>query len=288
MGFSDDLSSKRFLKFVELRSPKGVDLGELLEVGSRLAGRVDAVVVTDNAGSVMTTCPTALGRRLVEQGHEVILHVSCRDRNRMALQSMLLGAAVEGLTSILVTRGTDGAYGDHPRARMVYDLEPHELIKAARKLSAGKDLGNNEVSGDVSFTCGVEVNPWFEHEALEEELEEAGKRVEAGAKFLIMPAVHDADKIVAFAEKVRPLGVPLVARVLLLKSVGMARYLNLNVAGCRIPDATIKRLRKAPDKAAEALQIAADLAGDLRKVCDGVCFTPLGWEQHLPALMELV
>ncbi len=288
MGFSEDLSSKRFLKFVELRSPKGVDLEGLLDVGGRLRERVDAVIVTDNAGSVMTACPTALGRRLVEQGHEVILHVSCRDRNRMGLQSLLLGAAVEGLTNVLVARGTDGAYGDHPRARMVYDLEPHELIKAARKLSNGKDLGNNEISGNVDFTCGVEVNPWFEHEALDEELEEAGKRVEAGARFLITPAVHEAEKLVAFAEKVKPLGVPLFARVLLLKSVGMARYLNLNVAGCRIPDATVKRLRKAPDKTAESLQIAADLMGDLSKVCQGVCFTPLGWEQHLPALMDLV
>lgn len=288
MGFRDDLSARRFLKLVELRPPKGVVLDELLGVAGRLRGRVDAVVVTDNAGAVMTLCPTAVARRLVGQGHEVVLHVSCRDRNRMALQSLLLGAAVEGVRNVVVSRGTDGAYGDHPRARMVYDLEPHELIKAIHVMGEGKDLGGSQIDGMVGLFCGAEVNPWYEHEALDEELREAARRVEAGARFLITPPVHDADKLAPFAEKVRPLGVPLIARVLLIKSVGMARYLNLNIAGCRIPDGSIKRLRQAPDKAAESLKIAAELAADLKPVCGGVCFVPLGWEAHLPALMDLM
>jgi 5,10-methylenetetrahydrofolate reductase len=288
MAFRDDLSARRFLKLVELRPPKGVVLEPLLDVAGRLRGRVDAVVVTDNAGAVMTACPIPVARRLVEQGHEVVLHVSCRDRNRLAVQSVLLGAAVEGVRNIMVTRGLDGAYGDHPRARMVYDLEPHEVIKAARVLGEGKDLGGSQVDGTVDLLCGAEVNPWLEHEALDEELREAARRVEAGARFLITPAVHDIERLAPFLGKIKALGAPVFARVLLIKSVGMARYLTLNIAGCRIPDEAIKRLRKAPDKVAESLRIAAEVAADLRKICDGVCFIPLGWEAHLPALMDQV
>lgn len=288
MGFSADLSTQRFLKLVELRPPKGVVVDELLAVADRLGGRVDAVLVTDNAGAVMTLCPTVVCRRLVAAGHEAVLHVSCRDRNRMALQSLLLGAAAEGIKNVFVTRGTDGAYGDHPRARTVYDLEVHELVAATATLSSGKDLSGNPVEGQVELACGAEVNPWFEGDALDDEIKEAGRRVEAGARFLMTPPVHDADKLRAFASKLKPLGVPLIARVILLKSVGMARYINLNVAGCRVPDTTIRRLRKAPDKAAESIRIAADLTRDLKEVCGGVCFVPLGWERQLPALMDLL
>jgi 5,10-methylenetetrahydrofolate reductase len=288
MSFSEDLSKQRFLKLVELRPPKGVVVDELLEVAGRLHGRVDAFLVTDCAGAVMTLNPLVVSRRLVAAGHQVVMHVSCRDRNRMAIQSLLLGAGAEGVNNIFITRGTDAAYGDHPRARTVYDMEVHELVAATRTLSSGKDLAGNPIEGELSFTCGAEVNPWYEGDALEEEVKEAGRRVEAGAQFLMTPPVHDARRIRHFSERLRPLGVPLVARVLLIKSVGMARYLNLNVAGCRIPDDTIKRLRKAPDKTAESIRIAADLITDLKDVCGGACIMPLGWERQLPAMMDLL
>lgn len=288
MSFQDALSDGRFLKTVELRPPKGVVVDEHVEVARRLHGRIDGVVVPDNPGAVMTLSGVALGRRIVDVGHNVILHVSCRDRNRIALQSMLLGAYAEGIRTVMVSRGTDTAYGDHARARSVYDLEPHELLAAIDGLSEGFDMSGTTVEGRPGFLPGAEINPWLEADALDEEIDLARKRVESGAKYLITTPVHDAARFAPVVTRFAALGVPIIARIILIKSVGMARYLNAHVAGFKVPDASVKRLRKAPDKAMESLAIAADLAEELKPMCRGVCFVPLGWESKLPALMDLL
>jgi len=288
MDFSALLSEGRFLKLAELRPPKGVSVDQLLVVAKRLHGRMDAIVVPDNPTAVVGLSAVALGRRVEAEGLHVMLQMSCRDRNRIALQSELLGAAAEGISTVLVTRGTDPAYGDHPRARAVYDLEPHELLAAIDGFSEGFDMSGTPVDGRPRLAAGAEVNPWLEADALDAELEEARKRIQAGAKFVVTTPVHDIDRFAPLATKLAELGVPVLCRVILIKSVGMARYLNANVAGFKVPDATIKRLRKAPDKSAEALQIAADLVGDLKQHCRGVVLVPLGWEEKLPALADLL
>ncbi len=292
MSLSALLTNNRFLNLVELRPPKGVVLEGLLDVAARLTGRVNAVVVPDNPGALMSLCPAVLGRRLVETGHEVVLGVSCRDRNRIALQSYLLGASVDGVRNVLVTRGTEPAYGDHPRAKAVYDLEPQEVLAALRGLGGGgggKDLAGNPLEGEVlpELLGGAELNPFLEDEALKAELAEVEQRVGAGARFLLTTPVHDVERFAKVMEPFAGLGVPVIARVMLLKSVGMARYLNRNVAGDTVPKATIKRLRKASDKGEESLRIAIDMARSLGGLCRGVCYLPLGWESRLPSLMDL-
>lgn len=288
MDFSTLLSEGRFLKLAELRPPKGVLVDPVLEVAKRLHGRVDAIVIPDNPTAVVGLGGIALARRVVEAGHEVVLQIPCRDRNRIGLQSGLLSAYVEGVRSVVVTRGTDPAFGDHPRARAVYDLEPHELLAAIDGLAEGFDMSGSPIEGRPRLFAGAEVNPWLEADALEAELEEARKRVVAGAKFLVTTPVHDAARFAPLAARLAALGVPVLCRTVLVKSVGMARYLNANVAGVRVPEETIRRLRKAPDKTTESLRIAADLAEALKGVCRGVIFVPLGWEDRLPALLDLL
>lgn len=288
MSVSELLLSDRFLTLVELRPPKGVVLESLAAVADRLLGRVDAIVVPDNPGGIMSMCAVQVCRRLVDGGHEVVLRLSCRDRNRIALQSCLLGAAVDGVRHVVITGGTDPAYGDHPSAKVVSDVEPQELLVALRDLALGKDMAGNDVEGLPSLLGGAEVNPWLEGAEQRAEVSAAEKMVGAGAKFLLTPPVHDPERFKAAMAPFVVLGVPVIARVMLLKSVGMARYLNRNVAGDTVPAETIKRLRKASDKAEEALKIAVDTARELEGFCRGGCFQPLGWEERLPALVELL
>ncbi len=288
MDFTTLLSEGRFLKLAELRPPKGVVVDPLLEVARRLHGRADAIVVPENPTAVMALGGVAVARRVVEAGHHVVLQMSCRDRNRIALQSVALSAYAEGVRTLLVTRGTDPAFGDHPRARAGNDLEPHELLAAVHGLGEGFDMSGSPVEGKPELFAGAEVNPWLEADALDAELEEARKRVLAGAKFLVTTPVHDAARFAPLATRLGALGVPLLCRTVLIKSVGMARYLNANVAGFRVPEETIRRLRKAPDKPAETLGIAADLATSLKGLCRGVIFVTLGWEDRLPALLDLL
>lgn len=287
MSLSDLLSSDHFLKLVELRPPKGVVLDTLNDVADRLRGRVDAVMVPDNPGAIASLGAVSLCRRMLEKEHGVVLRLSCRDSNRIALQSLLLGAYVDGIRDVVIARGNESAYGDHPSASVVYDVEPHELLAALRDFAEGKDMAGNEIDGAPAIAGGAEFNPWLEGEERRAELAAVEKRVGAGAAFLMAPPVHDPKRFEDALSPFAGLGLPVIARVMLLKSVGMARYLNRNVAGDRVPDETIKRLRKAADKGEESLKIAADLAHDLRGVCRGVCFQPLGWEGRLPALMEL-
>lgn len=288
MDLDSLLSSDRFLQLVELRPPKGVVLDGLTDIVDRIEGAVDAFVVRDNADALMAACPVALGRRLIERGQDVVLHVSCRDRNRIALQSHLLGAYIEGVRSLLVTRGVDASFGDHPAATSVYDIEPLELMRAIQGLGEGLDMTGGPVEGEPhpQMSFGATINPFLEGEALRKELAYAEKQIAAGARFLLTNPVHDPEGATKKLARVSALGVPIIAQVMLLKSVAMARYINKNIAGDQVSKATIKRLRKAPDKGAESVQIACDTAEELRALCRGVCYQPLGWEERLPALLD--
>lgn len=233
----------------------------------------------------MSMSPGVLAGRLAQDGHEVLVVLTCRDSNRLGFQASLLGLAAQGVEAVAVVRGTDPAYGDHPRAVAVADLDPAEALLAIRTLAAGRDLVGNPVEPAPRLTPGVEVDPFVAEDELKREVGAAERCVGAGARWLLTPPVHDADRFEAVIEPFAGLGVPIIARVVLLKSVGMARYLNRNVSGDQVPAETIRRLRKAPDKVEASVQVAAELIDRLADRCRGVCVQPLGWEDKLSTLV---
>lgn len=282
MGFKDLLASGKFTLTAEFTPPKGVNLDALREVARKLRGRLDAIEWSDQGEAIMRACPMATAMALRGESPPPILHVNCRDMNRLALQARLLGAAMTGIDTIIVEPGQDPAFGDHPDAKVVRDLEPVELIGAVRKIAAGQDLAGLDLEGTPNLAVGAWVDVWGEGDATEE----ARKSVRAGASFLRTGPVYD---VKAFADRVprfTDLGVPLIAGVGLLKSAGMARYINRNVPGGSIPEEVVRRMQKAPDKRAESAAVAAEIIRELKPLCAGAAIIPYGWEALVPSVLD--
>lgn len=273
MALEELMRQGRFVHLVEVRPPKGAAVDRFVENVRRLRGLVDGVFVPDNPDAVMALAAGTAARLALAEGMEPILGVGCRDRNRLAIQSDLLGAHVDGVRIVAFETGTDPSLGDHPGTRGVYDLDPPRAVEAARKLGNGTDLAGGPISGAPKFLVGSEWDPW------------KPARVE-GADFYLTGPVYDAESFEAVAGGLAAAGAPVVVRVVLLKSGGMARYVQRNVAPGRVAEKTIERLQKAPDKAQAAVEIAAQVVRRARAVAGGACITPLGWEAKVPAVLD--
>ncbi len=276
-----------FAILVELVPPKGVDISGMLRVAGRLADRVTAFVVPDMGAAVMRL--SALGAAMLLQGRglRTVMQVCCRDRNRLALQGDLLAAYAGGVTSLMVVAGEDLRFGDHHQAAAVNDLDLMELIEAVGVLAAGKDLSGAPLEGAPRFLCGTTVNVGLRDAALDAELDQMHCRAEAGAGFFVTTPVFDLESIGPFTARADIRRLNLVPTVMLLKSLGMARYIQRNMGHIHLPAALIERLQKAPDKTRESLRIARETITAIREAgFKGVLISPMGWEDHLPELFE--
>ncbi|MEW5721572.1 MAG: methylenetetrahydrofolate reductase, partial [Thermodesulfobacteriota bacterium] len=251
-----------------------------------IKGRVDAVVIPDMANGVMRLSAIGGGVLMHQQGLEAVIHICPRDRNRIALQGDLLTAHVLGVQNLIVMAGEDMSYGDHIEAKTVGDLDELGLLAAIRSLQEGVDLAGIDLKGSPSFTVGCALSPWADEKGLAAEIERTRKKVEAGAQFVITPPVFDLDRFASFLDQARVLGVPVIATVFLLKSVGVARYMSTNLPGSFISEDLIQRLRRAPDRAAEGVRFAGETAAALKKMAQGVQIVTLGWEYRLPAILD--
>jgi len=287
MAFADKLKSKRFVYLAEMETPKGVDLASLVENGRHLKGRLDAVLVPDLSYAVMRLSAMAGAVVLKDLGLEVVVQFSCRDRNRLALQGDLLGAHVLGLCNVMATAGEPIEQGDQPGAQAVNDLSPFQFLEAAVSLNQGQDLGGRELCGKPKFCLGAGIAPWRNASEAAQRAAEARTAVEKGACFLVAPPVFDVPTFTAFAAELKGVEAVLIASVLLLKSVGMARYLNQNLPGANINEATIKRIRAASDRPAECVKVAAETVQALKGLCGGVLLMTAGWEDRLPQILDL-
>lgn len=271
----------------EIAPPKGADVAERLADVEALKGRVDALVVTDGKSSVMAMTPLVMGHLLQRKGFETLLHVSCRDRNRMALQADLLGAAALGIGNLVVVTGDYASMGDHPQTKPVFDLDSVQLLKVIQKLQSGQDMGGNPLSSRPTFYVGATISPNPGREAaLELQLIRMEKKVAAGAKFFLTQPVFDLQAFARFMKRASSFGVPVLASVLPLKSVSMARFLNKNLPGVFIPEALIEEIGSAPDRVKASLGLCARLIQELRGLCQGIHFLPAGWERKVPAILE--
>jgi methylenetetrahydrofolate reductase (NADPH) len=249
-----------------------------------LLDRVDAFNVTDQQSSVMRLGSLAASQLLKQRGAEPIFQLTCRDRNRIALQSDLLSAHVMGVENILCLTGDYVSLGDHPNAKPVFDLDSISLIQTAKILSGGHDLAGNELQGSPDFCIGAVVSPATE--PVEPQIIKMENKIRAGAEFFQTQAIYDLETLEDFMTQVKHLDVPILGGIILLKSAGMARFMNRNVAGVHVPDELIGRMEESKDRVATSIEIAAQLVKGIRKTCQGVHIMALGWEKWVPDLLS--
>ena len=281
---SELLDSGKFAVTAEITPPKGVDLRDAFAKAEALRAVVDAVNITDQQSANMSMSPLALASLLMQRGPEVILQVTCRDRNRIAIQGDLLGACAVGVENILCMTGDPVGTGDHPDAKMVFDLDSIGLLRSASELMEGTDAGGNRLRGAPDFYLGAVVNPAASE--LADEIIRMEEKIHAGARFFQTQAIFDPSQLEQFLDMVRPLGVPVLAGVILLKSGDMARSLNLRLPGVHVPDAIINELDDSQDKAQKGIDIAGRIIRDVSGLCNGVHIMAIGWESRIPHVLE--
>ena len=288
MSFKERLESGKFVVVTELQPPKGKDLSELFEFADLLKGRVDAINVPDLQNAIMRLGSLSVCTLLKSKGMEVIFNLSCSNRNRLALQSELLNASVLSLKNVLLMQGDHPSIGDHFEAQAVFDLDLMGLLGAAKRLQEGYDLMGNDLQGKPQFCLGTQINATAKGHVLDLEVMDIEKKIRMGVDFFFTNAVYDVSLFEPFIKKVAHFKVPIIAAITLLKSVGMARYVNKHVEGASIPDSIIDRLMKASDKQKASIEIAGGLIKELKGLCQGVQIIPLGWEKQVPALLDYV
>ena len=281
--------SGKFVVTAEAGPLKGTDITELEEIAKILKDKVDAVNVTDQQSSVMRLGSLAVSHLLCGWGIDPIYQVTCRDRNRIGLQSDLLSAAVLGIQNVMSITGDLPSAGDHPQAKPVYDLDSVSLLSVIQALNDGKDMMGNELKGKTDFFAGAVVNPGADTEASYElQILKMEKKIAAGAKFFQTQAIYDAILFEKFMKRVEQYKVPVLAGVIPLKSAGMARFMNKNVAGVSVPQSMIDKISKAEDKTSTGIEMCADLIKQLKGLCRGVHIMAIGWEKKVPQIIEAV
>ena len=286
MSLKERLESGKFAVVAELQPPKGNSLSELYEYAELLKGRVDAINVPDLQNAIMRLGSLSVCTLLKAKGLEVIYNLSCSDRNRLALQSELLNASALGLKNILVLQGDPPSIGDHFEARAVFDLDVMGLLNATKRLQEGYDLVGNDLQGKPQFCVGTLINAAAKGHVLDLEITDMEKKIRLGAEFFFTHSIYDVSLFEPFIKKAAQFKVPIIAGITLLKSVGMARYVNKHVEGAFIPDSVIDQLMKASDKQKASVEIAGGLIKTLKPLCQGVQIIPIGWEKQIPALLE--
>src|SRR3989338_4508428 len=202
--FEQKLGKKQFLVTMEVTPPKGTDLSDVLKAVEGVKRLVDAVNVTDGSGAIMRASPVAVAKTVLDAGVDPVLQMTCRDRNRLALQADLLGASILGIRNVLLLTGDDPKAGDHPEAKPVFDINSAALMQAAKGLTEGKDMAGKELSGSPRLCIGAAADPGAKD--LDVELQKFKAKIDGGAAFFQTQAVFDVAKLREFMKRVRALG----------------------------------------------------------------------------------
>ncbi len=281
--FQDRLG-KRCLITMEVNPPKGIDLTDILDSVDRVRDVVDAINVTDGSGAIMRACSLAVATAVLDAGIDPILQMTCRDRNRLALQADLLGAAILGIRNLLLLTGDDPKAGDHPEAKPVFDINSAALMHVASGLTQGQDMAGKPLAGSPSFCIGAAADPGAKD--LDVELQKFQAKVAGGAQFFQTQAVFDAVPLQQFMARAKPFGKPVLAGILLVKSAKMARYMNEHVWGIHVPEPLITRFEQAGDQRAECVKVTAELIRAVKDIADGIHLYALGWEDLIPDILK--
>ncbi|MEW6381158.1 MAG: methylenetetrahydrofolate reductase [bacterium] len=294
LSFRQVLEKNQFAITAELGPPKGTDVSRMLAHADRLRGRVHGINVTDNQSSVMRLGSLAACHLLKERGFDPVFQITCRDRNRLALQSDLLSASVLGIRNVLVLTGDHPGAGDHPQAKAVYDLDSTQLLQVIDRLNHGRDIStrfmgkalpnSTALTGGTDLFPGAVVNP--EANPLEPQVWRFSQKVAAGARFFQTQAVYDLKRFEEFMSYARELGAKILAGILVVRSAAAVRYINKNVPGVTVPDWVIKELESSPDPLEAGIRIAGRQIREFKGLCAGVHIMAIGLEDKIPAVLD--
>ncbi len=289
MRITELFANGEFVVTAEVGPPKGIHVDHLVEEAKEYLSGITAVNVTDNQSSVMRMGSLPACIALKNAGLTPILQLTCRDRNRIALQSELLGAAMLGIEIILSLTGDHTKMGDHPGAKPVFDLDSVSLLHTACQLEKGVDLGGQPLVGEPpKFAKGAVVSPCSD--SVDAQLAKMERKVMAGAEYFQTQAVFDSEKFIRFMEKAKQFGKPVQLGVIIPKSAGMAKFMNKNVAGVSVPQEMIDALAADKERAKAGItgvEIAAKIIKECRPYCQGVHIMALGWESKVPEVLKL-
>ena len=278
------IKDKIFLVTSELNPPKGTNLSTLFNKVELLKKSITAFNITDNHTSKMSMSPIAVANLLKTQGIEPIVQLACRDKNRVALQSDILGLSALGIKNILCMTGDHSSIGDDPNSKPVFDLDGISLLKAVSSLRNGKDLANNKLKGAPEIFSGAVANPGSND--IQKEIDRMKQKIEAGAQFFQTQPVYDIKKFESFFNQTKELNIPFIAGHIMLKSADMANNFNKNIPGVSIPQSIIKNLSEASDKKSKSSNIAIELINELKNMCQGIHLMALGWESLIPNILK--
>jgi methylenetetrahydrofolate reductase (NADPH) len=287
------LESGGFVVTSECGPPRGADPEVIRKKGALLKGVVDAVNVTDNQTSVVRMSSLSSCLILKEMGFDPILQMVCRDRNRIAIQSDILGAAALGINNILCLSGDHQRFGDHPKAKNVFDMDSIQLIQTVKTMrDEGKFLGGEELRGRPMLFIGAAENPFAD--PFEIRAARLGKKVRAGCEFIQTQCIYNMDRFERWMEMVRDRGldkkVAILAGVTPFKSVGMARYMKNQVPGMDVPDEMIERLKGVPKEkqSEEGIRICVETIQRLREIpgVRGIHIMAIEWEEKVREIVE--
>jgi len=287
------LEKGEFVVTSECGPPRGVNAEVIKKKGEMLKDVIDAVNVTDNQTSVVRMSSIASCIILKQMGLEPIMQMVTRDRNRIAIQSDILGAAAHGINTILCLSGDHQYFGDHPSAKNVYDLDSVQLIQTIRYLrDEGKFLGGDELEGAPNFFVGAAANPFAD--PFEARVPRLAKKITAGVEFIQTQCIYNLEKFEKWMEGVRERGLHkkayILAGVTPFKSVGMAKYMKNRVPGMDVPDEMIDRLAgvEKEKQADEGIKICVETIERMKDIegVSGVHIMAIEWEQRVPEIAE--
>ena len=291
--YRETCESGKFVVSGEIGPPKGTDVDVMLHHIDLLKDMVDALNVTDNQSAVMRLGSMAVSHDIISKGGDAIYQMTCRDRNRLALENDLLSAHFLGIRNVLCLTGDHVSVGDHKEAKEVYDFESVQLIQCVKRMNEGYDWAGNELGGATDFFIGAVVTP--ESDPIEPQKLKYEKKIAAGAQFFQTQAVYDMDNFQRFAEYSRGVtegtDVKLMAGLVVLTSLGMAKYMNKFVPGVFVPENLLEELASVPKE--EALHKGMEIcARHIRfcmenKVCDGVHVMAIGKEEIVPDILKM-
>jgi 5,10-methylenetetrahydrofolate reductase len=289
MKITELLNCGEFVITAELSPPKGFDLSRMLDDAENYFRDVSAINITDSQSSKMRMGSLATCKALSDRGFHPIYQLTCRDRNRIALQADLLSAAYFGIENLLLLTGDHTRMGDTPQAKPVFDLDSVSLLYAVSQLEKGIDLGGNKLVGSSpKFAKGAVVSPCGD--SVDAQLIKMERKIEAGADFFQTQGVFESEKFISFMEKAKQFGVPVILGVMIPKSARMMSFLGNNLAGISIMPKMIAELNADEEKTKAGItgiEITARIIKECREYCQGVHIMALGWESKIPDLLKL-
>ena len=285
MPLHEKLTSGEFVILAEIEPPKGTDVSDMVGAATGVKRMVDAFVVPEMNNAVMRLSSLGGALLLQTKGLETVLQVCCRDRNRLALQGDLLAAQALGVPNVMAVTGDEISHGDHHQAKAVNDLDLLELLAAIQTLQTGRDLAGVDLNGAPQFLVGSTVKVPSRGEAMNAELAELDKKIAAGARFFTTQPVFDVEVLGKFRRQVGRRPAAIIPTVMLLKSVGMARYINAHME-MKIPEVFVTRIQKSADRVRECVQIAGEIVAAVKQQgFPGVLISTIGWEDKLPSIL---